>query len=199
MRRLTLATFLLALASVACSGGTGPDGPPPPRLSLEPSDRLVQAVGSGSGEFTWALFRDEIAVRVVRGEFADDLKLCAVQMVGDEVRGSDCSPSLEVTSSELSAGVRSGDLVPPDAPPFAPGEEWFPLDEWSPTEFVLPAAFDFPRQNNVVNTFRSSTALGEGEGAVIVFGATYDPFTVPGEVPFRVKPFALRLTREQAQ
>lgn len=199
MRRLTLTGLLLAFASLACSGGTGPDDSTSPRLSLEPSNQLIQAVGSGSGEFTWTLFRDEIAVRVVRGDFADDLKLCAVQMVGDEVRASDCSPSLETSPAELGAGVRSGDLVPPDAPPFAPGEEWFPLDRWSPTEFVLPATFNFPRQNNVVNSFRSSAALGEDEGAVIVFGATDNPFTVPGEVPFRVKPFALRLTRVQGQ
>lgn len=190
---------LLALSAVACGGGTGPDRDDPPRLSLSPSNGLVQAVGSGSEEFTWPLFRGDISVRITRGEYGEELKLCAVQVVGDEVRSSDCSPSVEADPAALAAGLLSGDLVPADAPPFAPGEEWFPLAEWSPTEFVLPAAFNFPRQNNVVNALRSDVSLGEGEGMVIVFAATDDPFTVPGEVPFRVKPFALKLARRQGQ
>lgn len=199
MRRAPIVSVLVAFALAACGGGTGPDSSSPPRLSVQPSDQLVQAAESGSGDFTWSLFRDEVLVRLVQGDFSDDMKLCAVQVFGEEARGTECSPSLEVTTADLTGGTSSADLIPSDAPPFLPGEDWFPLEGWSPTEFVLPAAFEFPRQNNVVNAFLSEVTLADDEGMVIVFAASGDPFIVPGEVPFRVRGFALKLAREQAE
>lgn len=199
MRLAPIASVVFAFALAACGGGTGPDDRTPPRLSLQPSDQLVQAAESGSDDFTWSLFRDQVLVRLVRGDFSDDMKICAVQVVGEDARSTGCSPSLDVTAADLAGGTSTADLIPSDAPPFVPGEDWFPLEEWSPTEFVLPEAFEFPRQNNVVNAFLSEVTLAEDEGMVIVFAASGDPFIVPGEVPFRVQSFALRLAREQTE